>query len=163
MADEDRTQATGGTPSVPDADAMMARLAYSTYNGVAGPNPATFREMENSGALGLLRDVELRAALTEYHAFSELLSGILAEPMGTYQEVLTAAIPGELFYALRIDSTHVDPRELDRGFRRLASTPGLEGILNSELAYTTELIFYTRDFKRRAEQLLTQLEGAYPQ
>ena len=145
-----------------DADVMMARLGLSMYNGVDEPNPSTFREMENSGALGLLRDVELRTALTEYHAFTELLSDLLAEPMGTYQEVLTAAIPGELFYALRVDSTHVDPGELDRGFRRLALTPGLEGILNSELAYTSELIFYNRQFKTTAMALLAQLADAYP-
>ena len=52
--------------------------------------------------------------------------------------------------------------ELDRGFRRLALTPGLEGILNSELAYTTELIFYTRQFKTTAIALLAQLADAYP-
>ena len=151
-----------GTPSVRDADAMMARLNFSTYNGVAETNSATFRKMENSGTLGLLRDVGLRTSLAEYHAFYELLAGILADPMGPYQEVLTAAIPGELWYASTIDSTHVDPGELDRGLRRLASHPDLEGILNSELAYATELIFYTQRFKTDATALLAQLAEAYP-
>jgi len=82
--------------------------------------------------------------------------------MGTYQEVLTAALPGDLWYAWRIDSTRVDPDELDRGLRRLGAHSGLEGVLNSELAYATELIFYTRRFKTDAAALLAQLAEAYP-
>ena len=70
--------------SVSDADQMMARLGLSTYNALPETRSATFREMESSGALGLLRDVQLRNAIAQYYARHELLSGILADPPGPY-------------------------------------------------------------------------------
>ena len=78
--------------SVSDADRMMARLAFSTYNALPETRSATFREMESSGALGLLHDVSLRNALAEYYAHHELLSGILADPPGPYQVILSRGV-----------------------------------------------------------------------
>ncbi len=148
--------------SVSDADQLMARLGLSTYNALPETRSATFREMESSGALGLLRDVTLRNAIAEYYARHELLAGILADPPGPYQVILVEALPGELWHSMRIDSTSVDQAALERGLRRLVSYPELEGTLNSELAYSTELMINTRRFKADAKQLVLQLDDVYP-
>jgi len=152
-----------GTPlPVRDANELMARLDLSTYNAVTQISSATFHEMESSGALRLLDDVSLRNALTEYYAFYENLAGILADPPGPYQNVLSEVLPGELWYAAKIDSTRVDAAALERGLRALAAYPGLEGILNSEMSYASDLIYYTRRFKADATSLLDRLDQAYP-
>ena len=142
---------------------MVDRLNYSTYTAIPEARSETHREMESSGTLGLLRDVTLRSNLAAYYAVHELLSGILAQPIGAYKEILTGALPGGLWYSSRIDSTRVDPRDLERGLRTLASHPRLESAVNSELAYATSMLFYTRRFKGQANDLLTQLAEAYPE
>ncbi len=80
-------EARGTPPPVSDADQMMARLNYSTWTAMERTLSTTFREMESSGTLGLLRDVTLRSNLGVYYAEYELLSDILAEPIGAYREI----------------------------------------------------------------------------
>jgi hypothetical protein len=144
------------------ADDLMTRLNFSRYNGVVETHSATFREMEGSGSLRLLDDVTLRSSLTEYYAFHETLSGILAEPVGRYIEVLAESMPGDLWYAAMVDSTSVAASDLERGLRRLLSHPELESMLNAELSYATELIFYTRRFEADAKALLRRIDELYP-
>ena len=43
------------------------------------------------------------------------------------------------------------------------SHPDLERALNSELAYTTALVYFTRDFETLAKNLLVMLASAYPE
>ena len=119
--------------------------------------------MESSGALGLLRDIALRNAIAEYYAFHQLISAILADPPGPYQVILVEALPGDLWYSMRIDSTSVDRAALERGLRKFATYPGLEGTLNSELAYSTEMMFFTRRLMSDAKQLVRQIDEVYPQ
>ena len=105
----------------------------------------------------------MRSNLGEYYAEYELLSDILAEPIGAYREILTGAFPGGLWYSSRVDSTHVDPDDVERGLRRLVAHPDLESAVNSELAYVTSLIFYMRRFKADAKTLIAQLDEVYPE
>ena len=156
-------EAQGSPPSVTDADGMLSRLDVSRMTQMPEMRSETFREMEGSGTLGLLRDVTLRGNLASYYARHELLSGILAQSFGGYGEVLTGALPGGLWYTSRIDSTRVDAGDLERGLRALMLHPELERAVNSELAYATSLMFYTRQFKAEATGLLVQLADAYPE
>ena len=150
-------------PSVTDADGMLSRLDVSRITQMPEMRSETFREMESSGTLGLLRDVTLRGNLATYYARHELFSGVFAEPPGGYDGILTGALPGGLWYSLRIDSTRVDAGDLERGLRALMSHPDLESALNSELAYATSLLFYTRQSKTRANDLLALLAATYPE
>ncbi len=156
-------EAQGSPPSVTDADGMLSRLDVSRMTQMPEMRSETFREMEGSGTLGLLRDVTLRGNLATYYARHELYSSFLAEPTGGYDEILTGALPGGLWYSLRIDSTRVDAGDLERGLRALISHPDLESALNSELAYATSLVSYTRQFKTRAKDLLILLAATYPE
>ena len=156
-------EARGTPPSVTDADRMLSRLSISRTTHMPETRPATFREMESSGTLVLLRDVTLRGNLATYYARHELFADVLAESAGNYDEILTGALPGGLWYSLRIDSTRVDTEDLERGLRALMSHPDLERALNSELAYTTALVYFTRDFETLAKNLLAMLAAAYPE
>ena len=77
--------------------------------------------------------------------------------------ILVEALPGDLWHSMRIDSTSVDQAALERGLRKLVTYPGLEGTLNSELAYSTEMMFFTRRLMADARQLVLQLDDIYPE
>lgn len=153
----------GVPPPVEDANAMMYRLRYSTYVAIPESQSETFREMESSGTLGLLSHIGLRGSLAGYYAGHRFMSDILSTSFGGYRELVTGALPGGLWYESQIDSTVIDPIDLEHGLRVLVTHPELESAVNSELAYATSMTFYLRQFRAQAEDLLAQLEAEYPE
>lgn len=159
----DFQSAQGAPLQFSDADAMMDRLIRSGFAQLTEVQSEAFREMENTGNLGLVQPAALRENLAAYYARHELMSGILEDPPGRYGRLLEGALPGGLWYSARIDSTAVDRAELERGVRAMVSDPELEEAINSELAYATSLAFYSRSFAEQAADLLLQLSAAYPE
>jgi hypothetical protein len=117
--------------------------------------------MESSGNLGLLADPSLRDELGAYYALHAFLSGILQDSYGPYREVLTGALPGDLWYAVEVDSAELKLDRLQGGWQALLTHPELERAVNTELAYATTMTGYVRRFRAQAKALLTRLDSAY--
>jgi hypothetical protein len=146
-------------------DRLMARssliddLNYSGFVALPPNRPATFEELQSTGNLSLLQDIELRGALAQYYSGFTHISGILAQPFGDYRRRLEAALPGASFYDWRLNGTVPPTPELQASIMRLLADPGIEGAVNSELAYTSAMTFYLRSYHTQAVDLLGRLSG----
>jgi hypothetical protein len=139
---------------------LVADLNWSSFKALPANRPATFEELQSTGDLSLLRDLELRGALSHYYSGFDHISRILAEPDGDYRERLHAALPGPTMVTWRLDGIEPDSAMLRQGLQRLVGDPGLEGAVNSELTYATGMAFYLREYLSQANRLLDMLNEA---
>ncbi len=139
---------------------LMADLSYSSFKALPPNRPATFEELESTGGLSLLRDLELRGAISAYYSGFEHISGILSEPDGDYQARLSRVLPGGQVYDWRILQQEPVREDVIAGIERLLEEPGLEGAVNSELEYTAGMAFYLSRYRQEAAELLLRLEGS---
>ena len=137
---------------------LIEDLNYSGFIALPANRPATFEELQNTGNLSLLQDIELRGALSHYYSGFDHISRILAQPFGDYRRRLEAALPGDLFYDWRLDGADIARSDVARGVERLLASPGLKEAVNSELAYTAGMTFYLREYHRQAVKLLAKLD-----
>lgn len=141
-----------------DADSFMSDLNYSEYKALPESDSATFEELKSTGRLALIRDARLRDAVAQYYSGFQLMSGILAEPGGAYREIKRSSLPGNAVYDWLADDEPIDPSELRSGLEDLLSHPDLDAAVNSELAYTADMMSYLRQFRMRAEELRDVLD-----
>lgn len=139
---------------------LMNDLNYSEYKALPESNNATFEELKSSGKLALIRDAHLRDALAQYYSGFQLMSGILAEPGGAYRELKRSIFPGGAVYDWRIDGNPIESSELRKGLEKLQSHPSFVAAVNSELAYTADMMNYLRLYRLRAQELQSTLEDA---
>jgi hypothetical protein len=142
-----------------DADGLMRDLNYSSYKALPESNSATFEELKSTGKLALIRDASLRDVLARYYSGYELMSGILAEPMGPYRIIMRSSLPGKAIYNWKTNNKPIDMNELRSGLEILMSHPDLNAAINSELFYTADMEFYLREYRTQAEELLDLLDA----
>ncbi len=142
-----------------DADDLMHDLTYSSFKALPESNSATYEELKSTGKLALIRDVNLRDALAQYYSGYELMTGILAEPMGPYRIIMRSSLPGNTSYDWRVNNQPIDLSELRSGLEILLSHPELESAINSELFYTADMQFYLQMYRTKAKELLDVLDA----
>lgn len=137
---------------------LIEDLIYSNFKALPANRTSTFQELQSTGNLHLIRDLELRGRISQYYLGYDHISGVLASPSGEYRELVSQAIPADAIQAWRLDGISPEPSALEEGVRVLLGLPNLKGAANSELGYTAGLVFYLRDFKLQATGLLAELE-----
>jgi hypothetical protein len=138
---------------------LMQDLSYSSFIALPTNRPATFEELQSTGGLSLLRDIELRGAISSYYSGFEHISRILSVPDGDYRQRLSRAMPGNAIYDWRLSSKQPSDAVLREGIMALLREPGLEAAVNSELAYTATMAFYLNSYRLEAVELLARLDG----
>ena len=155
-----RDLVTEATPSLisRDAENLMSDLSYSAFRRLPDSQSTTFDELQSTGNLALIQDLNQREALSRYYSGFEHISAVLAEPYGPYIEIVTGSLPGNLVYEWRLEGGPVDADELHRALEQLLSHPQLENAVNSEISYAVAMTYYLRQYRRQAEELLELLE-----
>ena len=139
---------------------LIQDLVYSDFKALPSSQASTFRELQSTGNLKLIRDINLRGKISRYYLGFDHISAILATPSGDYRRLLSESIPGELINGWRLDNTPPDPGALERGLRTLLALPNIGGAVNAELAYTTGMAYYLGDYEASARALLEELDGS---
>ena len=85
------------------------------------------------------------------------MSGILAEPGGAYREIKRSSLPGGAIYEWQVNGASIDSSDFRIGLEQLLSHPDLDAAVNSELAYTGDMMFYLRQYRIRAQELQRHL------
>ena len=101
-------------------------------------------------------------ALGGYYDNHELMSRILFESLGPYSEIFAGAIPGAELLDWRVNDIEMSQSVIDEGLNNLIRHPNFRSSVNAELNYTSEMVYFLRDIRLRAEALLTKLEEEYP-
>ena len=151
---------TDGVRRLSERPDLLADLSYSSFKALPPNRPATFDELESTGRLSLLRDLELRGAISAYYSGFEHISRVLAEPDGDYQMRLWRVLPGDQVYDWRMAQQEPTHEDLIAGIEDLIAEPGLEGAVNSELEYTAGMAFYLSQYRQEAAALLVRLGGS---
>ena len=142
------------------ANDFMSNLRYSEYKTLPESNTATFDELTSSGKWALIRDASLRDAVARYYSGFRLMSDILAEPGGVYRELKRSSLPGGAIYDWVVHGEPIDPSELRNGLEVLQSHPDFVAAVNSELAYTADMMFWLRKYRISAQELQGVLDSA---
>ncbi len=137
-------------------------LNYSTFNAFPESRSASFNELKSTGNLNLLQNSAIRMAIDGYYESYELMSGILFESLGSYSDIFAGAMSGAALLDWRVNEIELSETDINEGLHNLISHPDFRVAVNSELNYTSELIYYLRDTRLRGEALLTRLEEEYP-
>ena len=137
-------------------------LNYSTFNALPPSQSASFNELKSTGNLRLLQNPAIRMSLGSYYDNYELMSRILFESLGPYSEILVGSISGVEYLEWRVNRIEISEVVIDEGLHNLVSHPDFRFAVNSELSYTSELIYYLRVIRLRGKILLDDLEEEYP-
>jgi hypothetical protein len=139
------------------AETLLRDLNYSTFKSFPPTISATFDELQSSGRLTLLRDVELRDALSSYYIWFKHLAHIHEEPIGSYTQLVAEIIPGQSYYEWQVHDQAKTSANLDAALRALSTDDQLVEAGNAELFYASKLIFHVRESRSDAEKLLATL------
>ena len=135
---------------------------YSVFNALPSAQTTSFNELLSTGKLSLLRNPATRMAIGGYYDTHELMSGILFESPGDYSEIFAGAMSGTAIFDWRVNDIDLSETDVDEGLQKMLSHPDFRAAVNSELNYTSELMFYLREIRIQGEALLTILEAEYP-
>jgi len=149
--------------SLDDPIFNIQNLDYSQYVALPQNQSATFREMESSGKLNLIHNKEVRLAMVDYYTGYELMSKILANPIGEYRKIFANTMPGIAYLHARINKEDLTKTELQAGLYALTSHSGFKSAVNSELHYAGTLIYWLNKERQKCEELLTIIEEEYPE
>jgi len=136
-----------------DPRAWVERLRYSLYVSLPTVRSATFDELAGSGQLAILRDLELRSAVADYYAEYELMSRILAQPIGDYKVLVYESFPGEVLFTWRTAESVSAVEDVLQGYETLRARPEFEEAANAEVGYAGDLARYSDEFIQRGESL----------
>lgn len=136
---------------------FLQSLNYSTYIALPAVTTATFSELESSGRLSLLRDVELRGELSRSYANYRLMQEILDEPSGDYRRLLFEAIPGGAYLDWRI-ANDPDYDAIAAALSQLQVDDRFVSTANAEIAYATELITWLQFHRQWEEEILAIID-----
>ena len=140
-------------------DDFMRNLDYTAWIALPATRSATFAELESSGRLALIQNLQLRNALSGFYANYELISDILAEPVGDYRRLLYEAIPGELYFKWRLSDEIGEMDRIEQSLQELQALPHFQAAANAEIAYATAMIYWLRLHRERAQDILEILQN----
>jgi hypothetical protein len=132
---------------------FLQSFDHSTYISLPSVRMDTFSELESSGRISLLRNVELRAELSSFYANYQLMQEILDEPVGDYKRLVFETVPGDVFYQF-ILSDDPDIDVIRKALTRLQTDARFEAAANAEITYAADLIFWLRQHRMLAENIL---------
>lgn len=139
--------------------ALMEAKVTSSFRGVPAVVRTTFDELLSTGRLALIRDTEIRTAISEYYAdyasFEEQVNNFTP---GEYVKLVNGLVPGKIARDWRLSNTISQPQEFSRSLRKLEEHPRLSAAANSEISYASALQFYLLGYAGRANELLRLLE-----
>ena len=119
----------------------------------------TFRELESSGRLLLLRDARLRSAIagsiTDYTA----TQAVFNVPIGDYRRLLLETLSGRSFYDYRAGAGATDAAAIVSSIEAFRSDARFEAAANAEISYGADVLFWIRKFKQRSEHILSLLQA----
>jgi len=141
-----------------DAEALMVAVVYSSFKGLPDSVSTTFDELQSTGRLALIQDVDRRDALSKYYSGFEHMSGVFAQPFGDYTQFLFAAVPGAVFREWGLSRSVSRINELRSALDELQRKPELTSVVNSEIAYSTSMQFTLAGYRDQAETLLQLLD-----
>lgn len=130
-------------------------LNHSLYIALPAIRKATFSELASSGRTSLLQDIELRGELSSFYSEYRLMQEILDEPVGDYKRLIYETIPGNVHYRWRRYSDDTDLEAIREVLARLQADGRFEAAANAEIAYASDLVFWLRVHRSRAENILT--------
>lgn len=132
---------------------FLQGLEHSTYISLPSVRMDTFSELESSGRISLLRNIELRAKLSSFFAEYRLMQEILDEPVGDYKRLIFEVVPGDVFYQFELtDDSDIDA--IREALTRLQADARFEAAANAEIAYAANLITVLRRHRMWAENIV---------
>lgn len=142
-----------------DPQEFMHQVDYSTYVQIPNLRAETYQELESSGRLTLLRDARLRSAIASSLNDYRSVRAVFSEPIGNYRRLLFETLPGRSFYDYRVGPGATDATAVVVSLERFRSDPRFEAAANAEVTYGSDALFYVREFRQRAEDILSLLEA----
>lgn len=139
-----------------------ASLYYSDYKTLPETQSAAYSELTSTGNLRLIEQQAIRVLLEDYYGFYELISGILAEPIGPYRQIFAGAMSGTAAHDWRVNGIEIPESEIVKALSRLRAHADFRNAVNAELYYSASMIYWLRQLQDRAEALLIKLESGYP-
>ncbi len=142
-----------------DPQEFMHQVDYSTYVQIPNLRAETYQELESSGRLALLRDARLRSAIASSLNDYRSVRAVFSEPIGNYRRLLFETLPGRSFYHYRVGRGATDATAVVVSLETFRSDPRFEAAANTEVTYGSDALFYVREFRQRAEDILSLLEA----
>lgn len=115
---------------------------------------ATFSELMSSGRISLLRDTGLRSELSIFYSRHKAVQQIFAEPYGDFLKMTFEILPGEVIYEIGQTGEFADLDTLRQSLRALVTNPQFEAAANAEINYCTSILYWIREYRRMAEEIL---------
>jgi len=138
---------------------FMHQLDYSTYVGVPNLRAETYQELESSGRLTLLRNSELRSAIAGIINDYRSTQTVFTDQIGDYRRLLFQSVPGETYYDYRVNDKVSDSESIISAIEAFRNDPAYVAAANAEITYGSDALFYMRQFKERAEEILLILQS----
>jgi hypothetical protein len=149
---------TTGSRFSEDPIGLMEAKVYSSFRGLPESASTTFDELKSTGRLALIRDLQIRNAMSEYYsAYASLNAQVNLFPFGDYGRLVLGIVPGDISREWRLSNTISKPDEFLQSLRLLEEHPDLPAAANIEITYGTALQFYVTLFRDRARELLLRL------
>ena len=153
LADDSYQSAYDGDPI-----GLMQALRLSAFVALPDSVSTTFDELQNTGRLALIEDIDLRDALSSYYSGFEHISAIFVEATGDYRPLLYGAIPGSIFREWVLSGSISDVDGLLVGLKQLTAHPDSSTAINNEIAYASVMQFYLQQWRDQAETLRVLVE-----
>ena len=142
-----------------DPQGFMYQLDYSSYVQIPNLRSETYRELESSGRLELLRDAQLRSAIASSINDYRSTQSVFIEPIGNYRRLLFETLPGRSYYDYRVGAGATDAAAIVASIETFRSDPRFEAAANAEITYGSDVLFFIRGFTQRSEQILSLLQA----
>jgi len=148
---------TSGILSKP-ASELVEQLSYTTYVALPDSRSTTFDELLSTGRLALIESIEQRDRLSRYYSGFQHISEILFAPAGDYRRLVLEALPPELFNRSRPVEEEGGFRDFGPELQAFVSDPAFAPAANAEVAYANNLLYYLREYRIQAEEILDLLD-----
>lgn len=142
-----------------DPRALMEAKVYSSFKGMPDSVSTTFDELTSTGRLALIRDLEIRSAMSEYYSgYVSLNEQVNQMPIGDYAGLVLGIVPGDIAREWRLSNTISKPDDFVQSLVLLQEHPDLPMAANAEITYATALQFYVIKFRDQAIDLRDLLQ-----
>jgi hypothetical protein len=138
--------------------ALMEAKVYSSFRGLPDSVSTTFDELKSTGRLALIRDLEIRNAMSEYYSgYASTSAQVNQMQTGDYSRLILGLVSGEIAREWRLSGSISKPDEFLQSLMLLQEHPDLLMAANIEITYGTALQFYVIQFRDQARHLLDLL------
>lgn len=151
---------SGRDESVPDTLALLGHLSMAGRFGMTtvGPSRVTFRDLESTGNLRLIRDPALRAKIVSHYSATERETEFMSSRRSGYAMYFSGLVPGELFLG-EVTLDVLRPYDLGRVLERVRREE-VRDMLNREVNYGLFLRRQHRIQVERVDALLYDIRAA---